>query len=308
MVTPWFMHENAVSGNPLGSNFTLVLYGQGDYPENQIFCSTSIPSYEHLFGDALKKESTGFRWHFEHGWALLGCNPLILLFAASLLHQFKRRRTRLFHWLLFCTAIALVAANNLGSANPDPLGPWNTLVVLFPCMVVMGAAFFFILLDRLNVQMRLLQNLILAMAAGLIVLPLGLTLANPGNAFYAFPPYVPPLIKSLGQCAQPDEWVTSDMPWATAWYADRASLWLPDSINDFQNYYDNVCPTGILLLTPVTWSAPMSHMTSGEYKDWSAFATGLPIPATFPLSVHGVTPPGWGDYSFWSDRPRWQQR
>jgi 4-amino-4-deoxy-L-arabinose transferase-like glycosyltransferase len=308
MVTPWFIHENNVSGNPLGSNFTLVLYGQGDYVDNEIFCTTSIPSYEHLFGYAFKKEATGFRWHFEHAWNLLGCNPLIFLFGASILHHFKRRRTRLFHWLLFCSALALIVVNNLGSATPDPLGPWNALILLYPGMVVIGAAFFFILLDRLDVQMRLLQNLIVTSTVAFIILPLVLTLTNPGSAFYAYPPYVPPLIKSLGQCAQPDEWITTDMPWATAWYADRASLWLPDSLTDFQNFYDNVCPTGILILTPVSWSQPLSTFTSGEYKDWSPFATGLPIPTTFPLAVRGVTPPGWGDYSFWSDRPRWQQR
>jgi 4-amino-4-deoxy-L-arabinose transferase-like glycosyltransferase len=307
MVAPWFLHEEAVSGNPFGSNFALMLYGEGDYKGNQIYCTTSIPSYEHLLGDFFKKETGGFRWHTEHAWGLLGANPLILLCGASILHQFKRRRTRLFHWLLFCCGLALVLINNLGSANPEPLSPWNTVVVLFPCLIVIGSAYFFILLDRLNIQMRLLQNLIVTSTVAFILMPMLLTLTTPGNTFYAYPPYVPPLIKSLGQCAQPDEWVTTDMPWATAWYADRASLWLPDSIADFQNFYDNVCPTGILLLTPVTWSAPLSDVTSGEYKEWGPFATGGATPSTFPLAVRGITPPGWGDYSFWSDKPRWQQ-
>ena len=312
MVAPWFWHEMSVCGNPLGSNFSLMLYGQGDYTGNQIFCTTSIPSYEHLFGYVIKKETAGFRWQFEHGWNLLGSNPLIFLFGASILHQFKRRRTRLFHWLLFFCALALVTANNLGSPSPEALGPWNTLVVLFPCMVVFGGAFFFILLDRLNVQMRLLNSLIVTSTVIFLLLPMMQTLSTPSNTLYAFRPYIPPLIKQFGQYAQTDEWVTTDMPWATAWYADRPSLWLPDSFADFQNFYDNVCPTGIILLSNVTWSAPVSTYTTGEYKDWYALTAGLQanlqLPATFPLSVHTVTPPGWGDYALWSDRPRWQQR
>ena len=306
MVTPWFIHENSVSGNPLGSNFTLVLYGQDSYIGNELFCQTSIPSYQHLFGSVIKKETDGFRWSFEHAWNLFGGSPFILLFGASVLHQFKRRRTRLFHSLLFCCALALVAINNLASANPEPLGPWNLVVVLFPCMVVIGAAYFFILLDRLAIQVRLLHNLIVVASIGLIMSPVLLTLSNPGNSFYPYPPYAPFLIKTFGQCAQPDEWVTTDMPWATAWYADRASLWLPDSITEFQNYYDNVCPTGILILTPVSWASPYQNFSTGEYKDWSPLALGNTTPSTFPLSAHYATPPGWGDYSFWSDRPRWQ--
>ena len=308
LVTPWFLRVNAISGNPLGSNSPLLLYGQGDYSGNQLYCTTSIPSYEKLFGNVSKKESVGFRWHFEHAWNLLGSNPMILFFGASILHQFKRRRTQLFHWLLFGSVLVLVAANNLGSATPDALGPWNTVVVLFPCMLVIGGAFFFILLDRLNLQMRLLHNLIVTTTLVLTVMPLMLTLTTGSNVIYSFPPYMPPVIKSIGQYAQPDEWVTSDMPWATAWYADRASLWLPDSISDFVKLHDDVCPTGILLLTPVSWSEPVSTFTSGEYKDWLPFVAELPAPSNFPLSAHTTTPPGGPDYRIWSDRPRWQLR
>lgn len=310
-ITPWFVHVNAISGNPLGSNFALVLSGEGDYAGNQIYCTTSIPSYQQLFKNALTKETAGFLWHFEHAWNLLGANPFILLFGVSILHQFKRRRTRLFHWLLFACAIALIAANNLGSATPENVGPWNTLVVLLPCMLVVGSAYFYILLDRLNLQVRLLINVIVTSTVIFTMAPMILTLTSPSNYLYSFPPYMPPWIKILGQYAQPDEWVTSDMPWATAWYADRASLWLPDSMADFENFHKNVCPTGVLLFTPVTWSEPISTVTTGEYKDWAPFilwSTDMFPPTDFPLTVHNSTPPGGPSYTVWSDRPRWQER
>ena len=312
MVTPWFAHELAVCGNPFGSNFGLMLYGQGEYTGNQIYCMSSIPTYEHLFGYVIHKETLGIRWSLDHAWTLLGSNPLIFLFGASILHQFKRRRTRLFHWLLFFCALTLVVSTSLASPQPEAIGPWNTLIILFPCMIVFGGAFFFILLDRLNVQMHLLNSVILTSTVVIVSLPMFQTLANPPTTLYAFPPYIPPLIKQFGQYSQPDEWVTSDMPWATAWYADRPSLWLPDSYNDFQNLYDNVCPTGVIVLSQVTWSAPVKTFTTGEYKDWYAFTAGLqanvPLPQNFPLSAHTVTPPGWGDFALWSDRPRWDQQ
>jgi hypothetical protein len=118
---------------------------------------------------------------------------------------------------------------------------------------------------------------------------------------------MPPLIKVVGQYAQPDEWVTTDMPWASAWYADRASLWLPDSINDFQDLYDNVCPTGILFFTPVSWAKPAANILTGENKDWFPFVSGAKLPDgfPFPLQVRTATPLGGPDYIIWSNRPRW---
>ena len=307
-ITPWFLHVNAVSGNPLGSNFAYLLYGEGDYTGNQIFCTTSIPSYQQLFKDATKKEISGFLWHFDHFWTLLGTNPVVLLFVASILHQFKRRRTRLFHWLIFSCAIAIITANNLGVPNPETIGPWNTVVILLPCMLVLGSAFFYILLDRLNVQIRLLSNVIVIAIVALTLAPMIITITTDSNQYNNFPPYWSPSIKAFGQFAQPDEWVTTDMPWATAWYADRASLWLPDSVADFENFHDNTCPSGILLLTSVSLSEPLSNFKSGEYKDWFSFVTDQPAPTTFPLQAHFSTTPGGPDYSVWSDRPRWQER
>jgi len=307
-VTPWFIHVNNVCGNPLGSNTPLLLYGTDDYQGNEIYCTMTIPSYERLFKDASKKEYNGFRWHFEHAWNMLGANPLVLLFGASILHQFKRRRTRLFHWLIVASVLALIAANNLGDAQPDTFGPWNNIILLFPGMLVIGGAFFFILLDRLNLQLWLLNNLIVTATLILTVLPLVLTLTSSNLFFYNFPPYMPPVIKSFAQFAHPDEWVTTDMPWATAWYGDRASLWLPDSLNDFENLNDNVCPTGLLFLTPATWDEPISKITKGEYKDWYPVIVEPTTPLNFPLTLHTQTGPGGPDYSLWSDRARWQAR
>jgi 4-amino-4-deoxy-L-arabinose transferase-like glycosyltransferase len=306
LVTPWFLHVNAISGNPLGSNSALLIYGQGGYTENQIYCTTSIPIYEHIFGSATKKEYSGFGWHLEHAWTMLGTNPLILLFGASILHQFKRRGPQALNWLLLGCAIAIVVANNLGTATPDAVGPWNTLIVLLPGMLVLGGAFFFVLLDRLNIQIELLKTIIVIATLALTSLPMVLTLTGSNSTYGNFPPYWPPAIKVFGQLTRPDEWMTTDMPWATAWYGDRASLWLPDSISDFESLHDNVCPTGILLLTPVSWSQPVSTFWTGEYKDWSPLAMGFPLPQNFPLpsmiSQKGL------EYRVWSDRARWNEK
>ena len=54
----------------------------------------------------------------------------------------------------------------------------------------------------------------------------------------AWPPYVAPYIAIMGTWTTENEIITSDMPWAVAWYAERKSLWLPDTIQDFLTLND----------------------------------------------------------------------
>jgi len=308
-VAPWFWHMYKLTGNPLGSNTAQLIYGMDNYTGNQIWCTTSIPSYEQVFKDASQKEILGFSWHLQHAWELLGCNPMVLLFAAGALHPFRRVKALTFYWLVAGCAVALVAANNLGVTDPKPVDAWNTVVVLCPVMILVGSAFFFIMFDRLNLQVWLLSNLIVAGALFLTALPMVFTvISSNANQYYCFPPYMPPVIKLLGGLTESDEWVTCDMPWASAWYADRPSLWLPDSVSDFETLNDTICPTGILYFTPVTWAQPASNLTTGENKDWLRFVTEIKPPSdmNFPLSVSTTTGAGGPEYKIWSDRPRWQ--
>jgi hypothetical protein len=307
-VLPWFWHMDKVCGNPLGSNLSLLLLGAPGYEGNQIYCATSIPGYESLLRDGFTKEYLGFQWHFEHAWELLGYNPLILLFVVAALHGFKRPRAMVFYWLLIGCALVLILVNNLGVANPEAISQWNAVVLLFPCLLVIGSAYFFILFDRLYIQIGLLRNLIVIAFMSLTALPMVLTFATAELKYYNFPPYMPPWINIASHYAEPNEWVTSDMPWACAWYGDHASLWLPDSVSEFVNIHDNVNPSGVIILTPVTWAKPVSNLTTGEDKDWLPFVilNTSAIAPDFPLNVPVRTGPGGPDYIFWSDRPRWQ--
>ena len=84
-----------------------------------------------------------------------------------------------------------------------------------------------------------------------------------------------------------------------AWYGDRTSLWLPDTLGDFNEIYDNYNQTGILVITPATLGAPASTLTSGEYKDWLPFVSGGAVPEHFPLSAHAPGGAGQIEYFIW---------
>jgi hypothetical protein len=296
MTAPWFYHWYRSCGNPLGSNFTWGLFGQGEYAGNQIFCNLVIPSYASLYGDGLAKECTGFLWYLRRGWELLGSNPLVLLFAASILHEFRRQRVQAFRWFVVGSAFAIVAMTNLADANPDPFGPWNLVIVLLPAMILIGTAFFFTLLDRLITQLPLFTVTIVITTLALCIAPMALALTAVNYAYYNYPPYLPPYISFVTRLAAPHQWVATDMPWATAWYGDRASVWLPETTADFTRLNDDINESAFVFFTPVTLMKPAMYLTSGEMKDWMGLVYGSNLPDNFPFHRYAKLPPGGPEY------------
>ena len=271
------------------------LLGQGEYSGNQIYTNPIIPSYSSLFGSVGSKEFTGFCWYLQRGWDLLGSNVMVLLFAASIVHEFKRRRVQAFRWLVVGCAFAIVAMTSVANAQPEPVGTWNLAAILLPAMILIGTAFFFTLLDSMKTQLPLLNATIVVAALGVTIFPMLLSFANAGLSYYNYPPYHPPYISYVSRLPPPDEWVTTDMPWATAWYGDRPSLWLPDSVTDFDHINDDINSSGLMLISPVTTGKPMTNLTSGEQKEWLPLLQGN-IPDTFPLRGYYKMPAGGPEY------------
>ena len=70
-----------------------------------------------------------------------------------------------------------------------------------------------------------------------------------------WPPYVPPYIAILRDWMRPGEIVASDMPWAVAWYADRKSVWLPETpaaLLQMSDYRELGGQVPALYLTPIS--------------------------------------------------------
>ena len=102
-----------------------------------------------------------------------------------------------------------------------------------------------------------------------------------------WPPYVPPYVAVLNSWMKPNEIIASDMPWAIAWYANRRSLWVPDTIKTFTEFSDyNVLggPVNGLYLTPISGSQnTLRDILKGEYRDWAPIIQRTIAIETFPL-------------------------
>jgi hypothetical protein len=95
------------------------------------------------------------------------------------------------------------------------------------------------------------------------------------------------------------------MPCATAWYGNRQSLLLPQTIDDFYEINDYTKRISGLYFTSITRdSAFVTRLQSGPLRSWFPVQMGH-IPADFPLQQG--RPFSNFDQMFLTDRPRWEE-
>jgi hypothetical protein len=186
-------------------------------------------------------------------------------------------------------------------------------------MIFYGLALVLVLWSRVTVQDRELSRLPIfnvSFQVGLVALaafPLLNRYTDPPRIGFQWPPYYPQGLALLNDWYTERDIICSDMPWATAWYADRKSLWLPMSLPDFNELNDfkfNSRVTG-LFFTPVTgFRGLLSEVGTGEFREWRAFIMRDPRAATnFPLkAAKGIPIAGAANYLLFADRDRWTER
>jgi MFS family permease len=230
---------------------------------------------------------------------LLGDGVMSGLFVATFFFAFLRDVVRSLRW---CVALALglllVLAGFFGVPTARLLG------MFWPVAIVYGAAFFCILLDRLQFQVPALRAAVVSALVALCGLPLLFTLLPP-RAAGQYPPYHPPYISHVCGMLQAGETLCTDIPWATAWYGDRSSVLLPRTLDEFYRIHDEHRKVSGIYFTTATRDLPyLSALVKGPYRSWFPLFEGR-IPSDFPLT-HGF-PIHSMDQLFLTDRPRWQE-
>lgn len=105
---------------------------------------------------------------------------------------------------------------------------------------------------------------------------------RPKEANCHWPYYVPQALASLNASLGEKEVLVTDIPWATAWYADRTSIWVPKNKKQFYELLkysrDHNEEIVGLLFTPTTLNQPfMGSIIGGENEDWQEVILRLPV-------------------------------
>jgi 4-amino-4-deoxy-L-arabinose transferase-like glycosyltransferase len=310
VIAPWLVRNTLLCGAPLGIAYC-------DFA-NGILPAMYRPDFQHAFeispmGTRLLMQS---RTCLVESFKQIGSDFLVFFFLVGLLYGFRRRSTmRLRRVIWGGLGCAIVGLSCLVPPIESPDGPrrfiqgGNLLVLFLPLVAVYGAAFFFLLLDRINFPARLLRWGVIALFGLLNAAPLLYSLAPPRRGPYPYPPYCAYYTSLAANWFDRDEVGAGDMPWAMAWVGDRRTVWLPTTAEQLATIYDHVAPKGIsfILLTPYLLDRRFqSELTKGEYKSWFAVISGR-VPPNFPLKTVTLFPPA-GDQILYADRPRWADK
>jgi hypothetical protein len=308
VVLPWMARNYSVCGNPFGLAIYDAVGGALSPEDGYLRNIENAPPL--ASASVMSKVKNGVRSQLEGIFSFLGMNLAAGAFFLALLHPFRSHVTSLFRWcVVLMWGGALIG---MGAFGLNGVVSSNQMHVLFvPVFVFYGLAFLLVLWSRWDIAFPVLRLIYISLIVALCAIPLLATLVAGRGSPINWPPYVPPFIGILGDWFGEDEVVASDMPWAVAWYAQRKSLLLPDSVKSFNNINDYRrvgVPISGLYLTPVTGNLRLfSDIYKGAYKEWALLLTRPPRVEGFALPYYTALPIE-GECIIFADRDRWNKK
>jgi hypothetical protein len=291
---PWLIRTLVVSGNPGGVAIYSLFNGIGHSDWGWMRQLNFDPGTA-LLGAFRDKIASGLTGQTAHLFEYFGLSVVALMFFVALLHPFKKTETAAMRWMILAMWGGAVLGMCLYGINEEQGAAANQLHLLFvPLMTCYGLAYLLVHFNRLALNIPFARVGFITLLYLLCAMPLifATPWLSPPKPLVRWPPYMPPLIGVLNDWMGPEEIVASDMPWAVAWYADRRSLWLPDTIQVMTELGDyNVLggPVNGLYLTPISGTDnKLRDIVRGEYKNWAAVIQRSQQLEQFPLKWNTV--------------------
>ncbi len=299
-ISPWLVRNIAVSGSPLGLAPYMALNETSLFAENSFERSLN-PNLDGqgVAGVLQNKSLRNLHRFYQVHLRTIGEGLLICLFFTTFFYRFVRQPV---HTLRWCLALSLVLLLFIASLYGD--ATFRLMHMFWPFIILYALGFFMLLLDRLQIKMKLLNMGITSAVVFLSALPMIFSLLPP-RATPPYPPYAPGLIIYVSNLLSPTELMCTDMPWATAWYGNQNSVLLPYSIEEYYDINDIMHRFSGLYFTPITRDQPFIRaLRSPRYISWLPILEGR-IPGDFPLT-QGI-PLRDMEQIFLSDRARWAE-
>jgi len=305
-ILPWLIRNYHICGNPLGLTIYSALAGSGVSEESIM---RGINTGLSLGGGIASKVRSSLLDQASHLWAYLGLNITVIAFFVSLLHPFKNPVAASWRWVVLMMWVGLSLGMALFGVKETVSG--NQLHVVFlPIFIIFGSTFFLVLWNRLNISTKALRIAFLSTLFLVSGIPMILTMLSGQQQRIQWPPYVPPFISVLQNWFQPKEILSSDMPWAVAWYAHRKCLLIPETVRQFNEISDfgNLgSPIVGLYLTPISGHQSFLDLIKGPFKEW-----GPVIMRTVNVNdflLRSFTPlPIDGECILYADTERWARK
>jgi hypothetical protein len=292
LYVPWLIRNWIVCGNPTGLSVFSVLDGLGGHGEGGWM--RQVAFHAEGIGPAAMRDKILGNIVLQMGriFEYLGWSVVAVMFFVSSLHLFKRAETSAIRWILLAMWGGAVLGMSIFGLNEEQGVSANQLHLLFiPLMTCYGLAWLLVQWNRLGIQFRLARMGFIVALFFVCGFPLITSLFSmvfgPPHISFRWPPYVPPYIGVLNKWMDPDEITASDMPWAIAWYANRRSILVPDTVKamtDLSDYGNLGGPIAALYLTPISgMDNKLRDIKKGDYREWAAVIEQTPELGKLPF-------------------------
>lgn len=306
---PWLLHNWLALRQPLGLPFFELYRPAGT--DRLAWLADFEPLLRFHEGDFLRNTWTQALDLLSGLPASLGGSIAAAAFVLAVFSQiFARWQAAQFRWAVLLMLAGAMAGMCVFPADHG-VASGQLLVLFVPVMGAYGLAFLLAQLDRLNLRQEFFRTACLIALFIVTALPLLIGL-KAGSKRFNWPPYLPPLIARFAEWFEPGEAIASDIPWATAWYAGRISLLLPESIEQFELIHGEKllgAPLVGLYLTPFSAERrTYADVINGRYREWSRFVLREVGPQELQrwMLRTAVALPIDGGSMLYADRPRWQ--
>jgi Ca2+/Na+ antiporter len=280
VMAPWLVRNYQLSGHAFGTAEFAVLSGTHVFPGDRLERSLN-PNFDKVdFFEVLRKLLVNTADMLEKDFPRLGGSWAIAFFLVGLMIPFRNRTLNRFRLFVCASLVVLAVAQAVGQTQliqeENGINTENLLVLAAPFIFVFGVAMYFILLDQLPLPFPEARQFINAIFILVACAPFLITLLPPKAYPMVYPPYWPPLLQTVGSWTETNDMVMSDIPWATAWYGNRQSVWaVLDVERDFYAINDFQKPVKLLHLSQLTTDAKFySQMVKGyekQEKTWEWF-------------------------------------
>lgn len=291
---PWLIRTFVVSGNAGGVAIYSIFNGIG-HTESGWMRQLHFDPGTGLLGSFRDKLTSSLTNQTGRLFEYFGLSLVALMFFASLLYPFKKTETAATRWIILAMWAGAVVGMTLYGISEEQGVAANQLHLIFvPLMTCYGLAYLLVQWNRLAISIPFARPGFITLLYILCALPMifATPWLSPPRPFVRWPPYMPALVGVLNDWMKPEEVTASDMPWAVAWYADRRSLWLPETLHvfiDFSDYNILGGPLNGLYLTPISGTdSKLRDIVKGEYKDWAPVIQRTQVLETFPLKWNTV--------------------
>ena len=307
---PWLWHNVRSSGQIMGfAQYALMRpAGVGALA----FAADFEPTIGFHWKTFLANTGTQALEQFANIFGMFGYNIATpAFFLAVVFHSFRSWPAAQFRWAVLLMWSAAFAGMSIFGVDGEV--SVNQLHILFlPVMVFYGLGFILLLWERLGLEQPLLRTAFIVFLFAVVAAPM-MVAASARSPRFNWPPYVPMLLQKLGDWIGPQEALASDIPWATAWYAHRRSLLLPDTVEQFELINRERllgAPLVAIYLTPASGGGETyADIVNGRYRDWARAVIdelGTQMPPSWRLRSK-VNLPIDGASLLLADRERWKE-